>query len=209
VAEALYLLFVCTGNICRSPMAEGTARARIGSRYPRRAGELAVGSAGVAGLDGEAATTEAVITMRERGVDITGHRGRSMTPHLLASSDLVLTMEARQAGTVRAMSPAPLPEWPEPNGRPSSAVVMPLLRLGEAARRATRRGDETKPPLDLRERLGELARAAAAIQREGSWEFGDFAYEIGDPMGMPISEYSRAADAMERPVHHILDFLLS
>jgi protein-tyrosine-phosphatase len=208
VAEALRLLFVCTGNICRSPMAEGMARARIDLLYPHREGELALGSAGVAGLDGEAPTTEAVNTMRERGVDITAHRARSITPQLLASSDLVLTMESRQAETVRAMSLARIAEWPEPDGRPSPVVVFPLLRLGEAARRACRKGGEATPG-DLRERLGGLARAAEEIRREGSWESGDFAYEIEDPMGMPISEYSRAAETMEKPIHHILDFLLS
>ena len=190
-------------------MAEGMARARMDSLFPGRSGELVIGSAGVAGLDGETATPEAVITMRERGVDITGHRARSMTPQLLSSSDLVLTMEAGQAKRVRAMSPAPVAEWPEPPGRPESAMVFTLLRLGEAARRASIMSNEEAGQGGPSNRLGYLARTAAAIQREGGWESPDFAYEINDPMGMPISGYSGAAEAMETPIHLVVDFLFS
>jgi len=193
-------------------MAEGTARTRIDERYPNRASELTVSSAGVAGLDGETATMEAVMTMRERGVDITAHRAKSVTPELLVSSDLVLTMEARQMERVRAMAAQPVTTAPEPgesDDRPSFPMVFPLLRLGEAARRASREQDDAMQPTDLSARLERLVRTADAIRREDSWEFPDFTYEIGDPMGLSISRYSSAAEAMEGPIHEILSFLLS
>ena len=188
-------------------MAEGMARERIKERYPDRAHELTISSAGIAGLDGETASMEAVMTMRERGVDITAHRVRSTTRELLASSDLVLTMEAAQAERLRAMGEPPQPGGSH-DGR-SFPIVFPLLRLGEAARGASAEQDDTIQLEGPSARLEILVRIASAIRREDSWELPDFSYEIGDPMGLSISGYSGAAEAMEKPIYDILSFLLS
>jgi protein-tyrosine phosphatase len=82
------ILFVCTGNICRSPMAEGLLRVRLRARSI----EAVVASAGLA-FDGRRATPEAIAAATSRGVDIGGHRSRIVSYELIEGADLVIGME--------------------------------------------------------------------------------------------------------------------
>jgi protein-tyrosine phosphatase len=94
------VLVVCVGNICRSPMAEALLRARLG-HGPR----FDVSSAGVSALVGRPADESAVALMRERGIDISAHRARQLTPQLVAASDLVLVMETGHERAVLDIAP--------------------------------------------------------------------------------------------------------
>jgi low molecular weight protein-tyrosine phosphatase len=193
MSEPVRILFVCTGNICRSPMAEGMARALVSRRFPERVGDLTFGSAGVAGLDGEHPTREAIVAMKARGVDISEHVAQSISTGLVAGSDLVLTMEAAQSEHIGLTS--------------ASVPVFLLRKLGEAARRALKSADESvegTPP----ERLSRLRSFAASIERRAGWELPAFSYEVADPIGRPFDEYVRAADTMEKPIADILFFTL-
>jgi protein-tyrosine phosphatase len=96
------ILMVCTGNICRSPMAE----AELASRLAGRRAAAVVESAGIAGLVGHPADPMAQQLMRERGIDISGHRGRKLTPELIRSFELILVMEAEQQRQVEAILPS-------------------------------------------------------------------------------------------------------
>jgi protein-tyrosine phosphatase len=94
------VLVVCVGNICRSPMAEALLRERLGRR-PR----FEVSSAGVAALAGHPADELAVAIMKERGIEISGHRARQVTQQLVSESDLVLVMEAGHERAVLEIAP--------------------------------------------------------------------------------------------------------
>src|SRR5512136_1311836 len=94
------VLVVCVGNICRSPMAEALLRARLG-HWPR----FDVSSAGLSALVGRPADESTVALMRERGIDISAHRARQLTPRLVAGSDLVLVMETGHERAVLDIAP--------------------------------------------------------------------------------------------------------
>jgi protein-tyrosine-phosphatase len=80
------VLVVCTGNTCRSPMAEGWLNAKLAGK-----GWLAE-SAGVAAWGGSPASPEAVEAMREIGVDISGHSSRGLSRERMAAADYILVM---------------------------------------------------------------------------------------------------------------------
>src|SRR5436190_8699294 len=81
------VLFLCTGNICRSPMAEAFLRHRLEGRRV----DVNVGSAGLR-LVGEPASANGVDVLSARGLDLSAHRSRILDPELLEGTDLALAM---------------------------------------------------------------------------------------------------------------------
>jgi protein-tyrosine phosphatase len=88
------LLFVCTGNTCRSPMAEAIARSAIRERGWHH---VDVRSAGTAASPGSAASTQAVDVSGEHDLDLSTHQAVALTPELVEWADLILTMGASHA----------------------------------------------------------------------------------------------------------------
>lgn len=84
------ILLVCTGNTCRSPMAETLLTAKI--RQSGLAGDIMVLSAGLAGEGSLPASYGAVQAMAGRGLDVSGHCSRQLLPDYIEAADLVLTM---------------------------------------------------------------------------------------------------------------------
>lgn len=95
----LTFLLVCSGNTCRSPMAEGILRKLLAQRLKCGIDDLErkgvdVESAGTGALAGMPASEPAVEVMRERGIDISGHKSRPVTLELLHRADYILVMTA-------------------------------------------------------------------------------------------------------------------
>jgi protein-tyrosine phosphatase len=97
------ILVVCTGNICRSPMAEGILTHLV-SRH-NLGEQVEVSSAGTWTSAGAAASTFAVEAARRSGIDIGAIRSRPLARSILLESDLVLTMEPTHLEEVLAQAP--------------------------------------------------------------------------------------------------------
>ncbi|MBA3340427.1 MAG: low molecular weight protein arginine phosphatase [Gemmatimonadaceae bacterium] len=97
------VLFVCSGNTCRSPLAEAIAK-----RLVVDAGrtDIDVSSAGTDAWEGSAASDGAMLVGMERNLDLSGHRSRALTAEALATSDLVLVMSPSHVDRVKELDPA-------------------------------------------------------------------------------------------------------
>lgn len=98
----IQVLIVCTGNTCRSPMAEGALRSLLPSEI---AAHVRVLSAGTNAVPGVPATPLAVSTVGSRGIDLRGHQSTSLTPELIRESELILGMEPGHVARARELAP--------------------------------------------------------------------------------------------------------
>ena len=92
-----FFLFICTGNTCRSPLAEGFFRKMLSDRLKCREDELAdhgymVMSAGISAEPGLPASLESVEVARRTGVDLRGHESQPVSERLLEQADRIFTM---------------------------------------------------------------------------------------------------------------------
>jgi protein-tyrosine phosphatase len=88
---------VCVGNICRSPMAEAVLRDALKEQE-----EIIVESAGLGAMVDWPASEHAEVLMAERGLDISAHRARQLTPELIREADLILVMESRHKKAIES-----------------------------------------------------------------------------------------------------------
>lgn len=94
------ILFVCTGNSCRSPMAEGLFRHAVEGQ-----GEYRVGSAGLGAINGQPPSPHAVRAMKELGIDISSHRTRMLTSEIVQQATYIFGMTHHHAEAVGLLYP--------------------------------------------------------------------------------------------------------
>ena len=94
------ILFICTGNVCRSPMAEALFRRAAAGR-----GEFRVFSAGLGAVDGQPPTAHSVAAMRELGMDISGQRSRMLTADLVRQADYIFGMTHSHVDAIALLYP--------------------------------------------------------------------------------------------------------
>jgi protein-tyrosine-phosphatase len=97
------LLFVCSGNTCRSPLAEAIASAALHERGWRH---VAVASAGTGAAAGTPASENSVLIGAEHGLDLSGHRSRTLSEDIVDWADLVLAMSPSHIAAVVDMGGA-------------------------------------------------------------------------------------------------------
>jgi protein-tyrosine-phosphatase len=96
------ILFVCTGNTCRSSMAEALLR-HLAAENPSL--KLYIKSAGTAAFDNQSASKNAILALREMGIDLTNHRSQNVTSALIDEADWVLTMTNSHKQQLLALKP--------------------------------------------------------------------------------------------------------
>ncbi|MDE2139816.1 MAG: low molecular weight phosphotyrosine protein phosphatase [Gammaproteobacteria bacterium] len=143
------VLFVCMGNICRSPTAEGVFRKLLAERAPMLS--LHVDSAGTHDYHlGQAPDARAIAAARVRGIDIQRHRGRQVSAADFEAFDYILAMDRANLAELRAIQPraaraelnlllayaadSPVDEVPDPyfGGTDGFVRVLDLVELGAA-----------------------------------------------------------------------------
>ena len=98
--DKLKVLFVCTGNSCRSPMAEGILKKML---RENEVDNFEVSSAGISTLSGVPATLFAMEVSKTRNVDLTQHRSRQLNKQILKKADLILGMSDEHLEYIRRM----------------------------------------------------------------------------------------------------------
>jgi protein-tyrosine phosphatase len=171
------ILFVCTGNLCRSPMAERIAMAGLHARFGPMAAQVAVASAGTRAVVGAPMAPHAATVLAERGLPAGGFVARDLSAELVADSDLVLCAAREHRSAVVRIDPRALrrtftlPEFHRLTGsltRGDIDQAGPVRGLASLARAAVRR------------------RAVDRAARPGD-------DDIPDPIGYPVSEFRACA----------------
>lgn len=164
------VLVVCTGNVCRSPVAEGLVRAAMQTRFGVSAPTVA--SAGVAGWEGSGADAHSVTALAERGIDISRHRGRRVAARDVADATLVLAMAFEHREALARIVP---------EAADRTFTLKELVRLLEALPAAPAEDD---PGAMLERRIAD----AVALRRSG-FEGNPHDDDVADPLGLPIEAF--------------------
>ena len=181
------VLVVCTGNVCRSPIAEAFLRAAFVERMGSGAPEVA--SAGTMGWTGSGADPQSIQAAAEHGIDISGHRARVLDRADLARSTLILAMANEHVDAVTSAVPS---------AGSKTFTLKELVRLLEALR-----GTGVDVPGTI------VARVEAADELRRSGFAGDPHDEgIADPLGLPLDAFRLVADEIEVWCARLADVLV-
>lgn len=183
-AAGFSLLYVCTANICRSPIAERLTTRALSQALGAEVATFRITSAGVRGWEGEPMHPEAARVLTARGADPAGFRARVLRSCLLEGADLVLTATRAHRAAVVALAPSTLSH---------------CFTIREFAGLAIVAG--SSPPAEDPEPADLVARARGRVDRarrlRGSRppEAPDVD-DLADPYGGPPYGYDTCADAL-------------
>lgn len=163
------ILVVCTGNICRSPMAEGFLRRDLQARFGPDA--AAVTSVGLYAMDGHEVTEGSVVAARERGVDIAQHRATQISVDAVREADLILCMTQEHRRDVVDLVPEVAKR---------TFTLKELVRLLRPDSQ-----DGASPSWARRMHDAEQARAGGAPH--------PYPEDVADPIGQPLQAYRGVA----------------
>jgi protein-tyrosine phosphatase len=175
-------LFVCTGNLCRSPIAAALLSARLADRDDG----TTVESAGFV-AEGVPSPREVIDVMWAVGLDISGHRSRLVTSARLRDAQLIIGMTRQHLVDLTVMAPT---QW----GR--SFTLAELLRRGETV--GARGRDEPLADWVRRVHAGRTRLAVLALP---------VAEDVPDPMGGRLTAYQRARDELSALIDRLAGLL--
>jgi protein-tyrosine phosphatase len=178
--EPFHVLVVCTANICRSVMAE----AYLSREIARRGLPVTVSSAGLL-FEGRPPSDDVIAVLAESGLDVSAHRSQVVTPAMVETADLVVTMERRHVREVTRLVDGVTDR--------THTLAGLVSRLAE---------DPRDPEAGPAERI-----AACAARRTPSDLLGGGADEIADPHGRSRRVHRRTAADIEEHCTALLDAL--
>ncbi|GAA1101229.1 protein-tyrosine-phosphatase [Kitasatospora arboriphila] len=180
--DTFRILFVCTGNVCRSPIAERLTRHELAARLGAASHRFVVESAGTWGHEGAPMEAHAATVLGEYGVDSAGFAGRELLDEHVIDADLVLTATLDHRAQVISMG---------------HAAGLRTFTLKEFTRLVRRIDPVTLPEPrggdQLPERARALVRAAAALR---GWLLAASpeSDEVDDPYGAPIGMFRNCGE---------------
>jgi protein-tyrosine phosphatase len=186
------ILFVCTANQCRSPMAHRLAVNWLGKRFGTGQADFVVASAGTMAWDGIVMTSLAGDVLTELGVDTAGPDSRALTEAIVGDAGLVLTMERRHRSDVVTLAPAALKR------------AFTLTEFARTAPVAAAELDLPSSPVDR----AQAVVAATARKRGTVRSARPDDDDIADPIGNPIDDYRRAIGEISTAVDTSLTALV-
>ena len=183
------LLFVCTGNVCRSPVAAGLASAWVARTAGGEAADVEIISAGTNAPLGRPLDPHSAAALSRLGGARAEHTARGLTQDVAAHADLVLTMTREHRRTVLGLAPRGLRR------------TFTLLEAADLLRSVEVR-DLARLPLELR--AAELGRRLDAARAHRATSSAD---DIDDPIGRRASVHDSVADTIDVALRPLLSAL--
>lgn len=178
----MHVLFVCTGNICRSPLAEALTNAYARSEGGAFAESLTAASAGTAALVGRPIQSSAGLVLTGLGGDPDGFRARQLSVEDIVVSDLVLTMTRRQRAAVLELAPRMMSRTFTLR---EAASLLPAVDVA---------GLSDDPDLSVRGR--RIVAALARLRGTRGANRSGLRDDIPDPIGKDMEVFQRVGDAI-------------
>lgn len=170
------ILFVCTGNVCRSPLAERMLAAQVGGL------PISVESAGTMALVGQPIDPPSADALRELGLSPDGHVARRLTPELITEADLILTAESIHRSAIVQAEPL------------TFRRAFTIVEFGRLGRELPPLEEVTSDRLKARVREVSGRRGWVDAPPEG-------ADEITDPFGQGLPTAQQTAAVLDAAIH--------